>query len=77
MTFGFIALAGRILFLGVERILVKKLSTGEDPACTSALFLGLATIFLLPPVFFVEVSYHPVLWLTALSGFLYALAFYQ
>ena len=76
MTLGLLALTGRILLLGVERILVKKLGTGEDPASTSVLFLGLATIFLLPPALFVEVSYHPVLWLTALSGLIYAIAFY-
>ena len=76
MSLGILALAGRILLLGVERILVKKLGEGEDAAGAALLFLGLATLFLLPFVFFVEVNYHPVLWLTALSGLIYAVAFY-
>lgn len=52
MLWAYTALAGRVAFLGVERVIVKKLGEArgsEDAAC---LFFGLAAVFLLPVLFF-------------------------
>ncbi|MFC1554643.1 EamA family transporter [candidate division KSB1 bacterium] len=76
MIIAYSALLGRIILLGIERILVKKLGEKSDPISTSILFLGLATIFLLPFALTQEIRYYPNLWMTFLSGLVYAVAFY-
>ena len=48
----YVALAGRILLLGTERVLVKKLGTGADSASATFIFMGLANFFLLPVAVF-------------------------
>lgn len=48
MILAYIALIGRIIMLGFERIVVKKLGTGANPSAALMLFVGLAALFLFP-----------------------------
>ena len=43
------ALMGRILLLGFERILVKRLGTGAAPSAGAFLFFAIGAIFIIPP----------------------------
>ena len=54
MAVAYIALLLRILLLGTERIIVKKLGSGSDSIGATFLFFSIALIFLLPALFFVE-----------------------
>jgi transporter family protein len=53
MIWAYLALLGRVLMLGYERIVVKQLGTNSDSVGAAFLFFSLATIFLLPTLFFV------------------------
>ncbi|HLD30446.1 MAG TPA: DMT family transporter [bacterium] len=54
MTGAYLALLGRIVMLGYERIIVKKLGTGSSSESAAFLFFAIAAVFLFPFVFFVE-----------------------
>ncbi len=62
------------MFLGLERILVKKLGTGADSVSTAFIFIGLSPFYL---AYFAipHLAYYPQLWLIFISGIVYALAF--
>ena len=45
MLLAYIALSCRIVFLGLERILVKKLGTDADSISTAFIFIGLSPFF--------------------------------
>lgn len=77
LSFASLALAGRILLLGLERILVKKLGDKSESLSSTFLFFSLATLFLLPFVFFAKIpASFDFLWLVALSSFVYSFAFW-
>jgi bacterial/archaeal transporter family protein len=48
VTLALWALAGRIVLLGLERILLKALTSGRDPVATAALFFGIGALTLIP-----------------------------
>lgn len=74
---GYLALLGRIVLLGYERIIVKKLGDKADSVSGAFIFFALATVFLFPAIFFVEFpSNYDFLELAALSSFVYAFAFW-
>ncbi len=74
MLLAYIALSCRIVSLGLERILVKKLGTDADSISTAFIFIGLSPFFL---AYFAipHLAYYPELWLIFISGIVYALAF--
>jgi len=45
MHFGLIYLAGRIIGMGLERPLVKRLAVGRDPSAATTLYVGLGELF--------------------------------
>ena len=54
MIWAYLALIGRILMLGYERIVVKQLGNQSDSVGATFLFFSIATLFLAPILFFVE-----------------------
>jgi len=50
----YLALLGRIVMLGYERIIVKKLGTGSSSESATFLFFAIAAVFLFPFVFFAD-----------------------
>lgn len=48
MSLALWALGGRIVLLGLERILLKALTTDRDPVATAALFFGIGAVTLVP-----------------------------
>jgi transporter family protein len=76
--FAYVALAGRIVMLGFERIVVKKLGTGANPKAALMLFVGLAALFLLPfavnTVYGGHIDWAFIKYVAA-SSLIYALAF--
>jgi transporter family protein len=71
----YLFLLGRIILLGYEKIVVKKVGTDSNSIVTSFLFFGIAVLFLLPFALF-----HPSFDLSALkygilSGFIYSISF--
>lgn len=54
MIWAYIALLGRILMLGYERIVVKQLGTNSDSVGAAFLFFSIATVFLIPVLFFID-----------------------
>ncbi len=52
MIWAYLALLGRILLLGYERIIVKQLGTDSDSVGAAFLFFSIATVFLVPVLFF-------------------------
>ena len=78
VLFAYVALAGRIVMLGFERIVVKKLGTGADPKAALMLFVGLAALFLLPfavnTVYGGHIDWAFIKYVAA-SSLIYALAF--
>lgn len=71
----YLFLLGRIILLGYEKIVVKKVGTDSNSIVTSFLFFGIAVLFLLPFALF-----HPSFNLSALkygilSGFIYSISF--
>lgn len=55
MIWAILALAGRILLLGYERIVVKQLGENSDSVSATFIFFSIATVFLAPVLFFVDV----------------------
>ena len=77
MLIPYLALGGRIILLGWERILVKKLGEKSDSISGTFLFFGLGTIFLLPALFFVDIVINTsILFYVTLSSFVYSIAFW-
>ena len=77
MLIPYLALCGRIILLGWERILVKKLGEKSDSISGTFLFFGLGTIFLLPTLFFVDIVLNTsILFYVTLSSFVYSIAFW-
>lgn len=76
MNLFYLALVGRILLLGVERIVVKKLATDEDAAAANFLFLGLASLFLLPMIYFYEIPPLDFIIYPAMSALIYSVGFF-
>jgi len=77
MLIPYLALCGRIILLGWERILVKKLGEKSDSISGTFLFFALGTIFLLPTLFFVDVVINAsILFYVTLSSFVYSIAFW-
>jgi len=75
MSLPVLALFGRVVTLGMERIIVKKMGTNADSFCSTFLFFFLGALCLLP---FVP-SEQPNTWAfvpkALLSGFFYSVAF--
>lgn len=77
MLIPYLALGGRIILLGWERILVKKLGEKSDSISGTFLFFSLGTIFLLPALFFVDIVLNTsILFYVTLSSFVYSIAFW-
>jgi transporter family protein len=76
MTLAYLALLGRIILVGYERIVVKQLGQRANSEGAAFLFFAIATLFLLPFLLFVSAppSYGFLL-LVALGSFTYAIAF--
>ncbi len=70
-----LALAGRILTLGVERIIVKQLGSRADALCATFLFFFLGALFLLPVVLYQHVDLWSIPSHAFVSGLFYAVAF--
>ncbi|NPV50791.1 MAG: DMT family transporter [Candidatus Methanofastidiosum sp.] len=76
MLIPYLALMGRIILLGWERILVKKLGQKSDSISGTFLFFGIGTIFLIPTLFFVDIVLNTsILLFVTLSSFVYSIAF--
>ncbi len=72
---GYLALAGRALLVGYEKIVIRQLGSEGNSAASSMLFFLLATLFLLPAVIVVspKMVFPPIIVLTAV---VYSCAFY-
>ena len=72
---GYLSLAGRILLIGYEKIVVKQLGEKANSAASSLLFFLLATLFLLPVVIIVSppMVFPPII---VATGAVYSCAFY-
>ncbi len=76
MIWAYLSLLGRIILLGYEKIIVKKLGTFNDSKVISFLFFFVAVFFLLPFIFLdkipndFEFSKYGLL-----SGFIYSISF--
>ena len=75
MFLAYLALAGRIILLGAERIILKKLGTNSDSLCSTFLFFAIAVFLLFPFIFFYKVSSFTFIYYALLSGFIYSIAF--
>lgn len=76
MLFAYLSLMGRIILLGYERIIVKKLGERADSETTTFLFFAIASIFLLPFIFTIKSpAYYGFLKYTIISSFVYTVAF--
>jgi transporter family protein len=69
------ALAGRVLTLGVERIVVKRMGSRADSFCSTFLFFFLGALFLLPFVMFQRIDSWVFIPRALVSGFFYSVAF--
>jgi transporter family protein len=76
MTLAYLALLGRIILVGYERIVVKQLGQRANSEGAAFLFFAIATLFLAPFLLLVKapVSYG-FLGLVVLASFIYAIAF--
>ncbi len=75
MFWVYLALLGRVLLLGYEKIVVKQLSEGEESVSSAFLFFFIAALSLLPLIFFVpSPSSYGFLVQVAESSILYAIA---
>lgn len=73
----YLALLGRIVLLGYERIVVKKLGHEAESLSSAFLFFFLATLFLLPFTFFANFpTSFDFLKFVMVSGFVYSFAFW-
>jgi transporter family protein len=76
MTLAYLALLGRIVLVGYERIVVKQLGQQSNSQGAAFLFFAVATLFFLPFLLFVELpSNYGFLLLVTLGSFTYAIAF--
>lgn len=76
MVPAYLALLGRIVLLGYERIAVKQLGHRADSEGATFLFFAIASLFLLPFLFFVGApAGYAFLPLVALASLVYAVAF--
>ena len=76
MALAYLALLGRIVLLGYERIIVKKLGSQSDSESAAFLFFAIATLFLLPFVFFAAKPMdYGFLKFVVFSSFIYSIAF--
>lgn len=76
MTLAYLALLGRIILVGYERIVVKQLGQQSNSEGAAFLFFAIATLFLTPFLLLIELpSSFGFLLLVALGSFTYAIAF--
>ena len=75
MSLPMLALAGRVLTLGVERIVVKKMGSRADSFCSTFLFFFLGALFLIPFVMFEPIGSWDFLPKALVSGLFYSVAF--
>lgn len=76
MIMAYLFLLGRIILLGYEKIVVKKVGDKSDSIATSFLFFLTATLFLLPFVFGKNIALDfERLRYGILSGFIYSISF--
>lgn len=75
MTLAYLALVGRILLLGVERIVVKKMGSGSDCMSAAFLFFFIGGLFVLPFTFTEDAAWMDMVPRTLASGVFYSLAF--
>ncbi|ACI18326.1 EamA family transporter [Dictyoglomus thermophilum] len=76
MIIAYLFLLGRIILLGYEKIVVKKVGDKSDSIATSFLFFFIATLFLLPFAFNKNISIDFArLKFGILSGFIYSISF--
>ncbi len=77
MVLAYLALLGRIVLLGYERIALKKLGHESESLSSAFLFFALATFFLLPFSFLAPLpASFDFLKFVVLSGFVYSFAFW-
>ncbi|GAU08102.1 DMT family transporter [Desulfoplanes formicivorans] len=70
-----LALIGRVVTLGVERIVVKKMGSRADSSCSTFLFFFVGALFLLPFVLFERFGEWDFLSRAFVSGLFYSVAF--
>lgn len=70
-----LALAGRIVLLGFERVFVKRLGRERDTLASTALFFLASSALVVPIVAATGFEPHPRLWFGLASGLVYAVAF--
>ncbi|MFP4168621.1 MAG: EamA family transporter [Desulfonatronovibrionaceae bacterium] len=75
MTLAYLALVGRILLLGVERIVVKKMGSGSDCMSAAFLFFFIGAFFVFPFTFLEDAAWLEMVPRTLSSGVFYSLAF--
>ncbi|MFO7818311.1 MAG: EamA family transporter [Desulfovibrionales bacterium] len=75
MTLAYLALTARILLLGVERIVVKKMGSGSDCMSAAFLFFFIGGLFLLPFTLLENATWTDMVPRTMSSGIFYSLAF--
>jgi drug/metabolite transporter (DMT)-like permease len=81
---GLIALACRIVGLGLERPLVKALGQGRDSITSTTLYFGLGLLFLVPPIVWQWIStpdylsnWQGWIWPALAAGLIYMVAFHS
>lgn len=76
MLLAYLALVARILLLGYEKILVKKMGDGSDSAAATFLYFFSSTVFILPMAFFSRPAADlSLVTFVAASSFIYCIAF--
>ena len=76
MIWAYLALAGRILLLGYERIIVKQLGENSDSVSAAFIFFSIATVFLAPIIFFFDFPTDwKFLWCVLLASAIYSNTF--
>ncbi len=76
MIWAYLALAGRIMMLGYERIIVKQLGENSDSVGAAFLFFSIASIFLIPVLFFTEIPENwNFLWWVLFASLIYSNTF--
>lgn len=75
MSLPMLALAGRVLTLGVERIVVKRMGSRADSFCSTFLFFFVGALFLLPFVLLEPMGTWDFLPMALVSGLFYSVAF--
>jgi bacterial/archaeal transporter family protein len=75
MSLAVLGLVGRVVLLGVERIVVRRLGQAEDPFAATFLFFAVGSVLLTPCLFFVALDSWAFLPGAILSSLVYAAAF--